>query len=281
MTIPFFVDGQNSHEFCYDPRTMTQDRDAENRDHRVAIVTGGAARIGRAISLALAREKLRVCLHYGSSQDAAEQTADEIRKAGGEVTLVQADLADPASAAETIVDGALQAFGRVDVLINNASIFEPATLSDLSADHWQRHQAINLTAPVFLCQRFAAAVRQQDNPSAAIINLADWRALQPQSGHLAYTLSKAGLVALTKLLAQELAPAIRVNAIAPGAILPPAGVGDDYEQRMSSVIPLRRTGGLDDITAAVRFLLGTEFITGEILHITGGQQLQVPVPKGT
>jgi pteridine reductase len=260
---------------------MTHDHNSATRDHRVAIVTGGAVRIGRAISLALARQGLRVCLHYGSSQDAAQQTADEIREAGGEVTLVQADLADPVNAAGTIVDAALEAFGRVDVLINNASIFEPATLSDLSADHWHRHQAINLAAPVFLCQRFAAAVREHDDASGAIINIVDWRAQQPQPGYLAYTISKAGLVALTKLLAQELAPAIRVNAIAPGAILPPAGVGDDYEQRMSSVIPLGRTGGPEDITAAVLFLLGADFITGEVLHVTGGQQLQVPVPKGT
>lgn len=260
---------------------MTQDRNPQNREPRVAIVTGGAVRIGRAISLALAHEGLRVCLHYGSSQDAAHQTAEEIRKAGGEVALVQADLADPVSAARTIVDAALEAFGRVNVLINNASVFERATLSDLSADHWQRHQAINLTAPVFLCQRFASAVRRQGDDSAAIINIVDWRARLPQPGHLAYTISKAGLVALTQLLAQELAPSIRVNAIAPGAILPPAGVGEDYEQRMSSVIPLGRTGGPEDITAALRFLLGAEFITGEILHITGGQHLQVPLPKGT
>jgi pteridine reductase len=260
---------------------MTHDHNPATRDRRVAIVTGGAVRIGRAISLALARQQMRVCLHYGSSQDAAQQTADEIREAGGEVTLVQADLADPVTAAGTIVDAALEAFGRVDVLINNASIFEPATLSDLSADHWQRHQAINLAAPAFLCQRFAAAVREHDDASGAIINIVDWRALQPQPGHLAYTISKAGLVALTKLLAQELAPSIRVNAIAPGAILPPAGVGDNFEQRMSSVIPLGRTGGLDDITGAVLFLLGADFVTGEILQVTGGQQLQVPVPKGT
>jgi pteridine reductase len=253
---------------------------AESR-HRIAIVTGGAVRIGRAISLALAREGMRVCLHYGSSEDAAEQAAEEIRNEGGEAATVQADLGDPVGAAETIVDAALEAFGRVDVLINNASIFERATLSDLSVDHWQRHQAINLTAPVFLCQRFAAAVRRQDDASAAIINIVDWRARMPQPGHLAYTISKAGLVALTQLLAQELAPAIRVNAIAPGAILPPAGVGDDFEQRMSSVIPLGRTGGPEDITAALRFLLGAEFITGEILHITGGQHLQVPLPRGT
>lgn len=260
---------------------MTQDRVPQNRDHRVAIVTGGAVRIGRVISLALAQQGLRICLHYSSSQDAAQQTADEIRAAGGEVALVQADLGDPLEAAQTIVDAALKAFGRVDVLINNASIFEPATLSDLSVDHWQRHQAINLTAPAFLSQRFAAAVRERDDPRGAIINIVDWRAQQPQPGHLAYTISKAGLVALTQLLAQELAPSIRVNAIAPGAILPPAGAGDDYEQRMSSVIPLGRTGGPHDITAAVRFLLGAEFITGEILHITGGQHLQVPLPKGT
>lgn len=252
-----------------------------NGNDRVAIVTGGAVRIGRALSLALARDGMRICLHYGSSKPAADQTAEQIRAAGSEVALVQADLAQPLTSARTIVETALETFGQVDVLINNAAIFEPSSLADLTAGGWQRHQDINLTAVVFLCQKFAQALEQRPEGNGVIINIADWRALQPQPGHLAYTISKAGIVALTRLLAQELAPKIRVNAIAPGAILSPPGAGDDFEQQMAGAIPLGRTGRPNDITAAARFLLASEFITGEILHVTGGQQLTAAVPEGT
>jgi len=247
---------------------------------RVAIVTGGAVRIGRAISLALAGEGMPVCLHYGSSQDAAEQTATEVRDAGGTVFTVQADLADPVAATETIFETALKAFGHVDVLINNASIFEPGTLADLTPECWERHQAINLAAPTFLCQRFASEVKQCPAATGAIINIADWRALKPQSGHLAYTISKAGIVALTRILAQELAPKVRVNAIAPGAILPPPGAADDFEEQIASCIPLRQIGSPEEIIEAVRFLLRSDFVTGEILHVTGGQQLTVQTAAG-
>lgn len=247
---------------------------------KVAIVTGGAVRIGRAISLALASEGMSVCLHYGSSQDAAEQTAAEILNAGGAVVTVQADLAEPQTAAKVIFDAAREEFGQVDVLVNNASIFEPGTLADLTSEGWQRHQTINLAAPTFLCQQFASELSRRPGDTGAIINIADWRAQRPQAGHLAYTISKSGLVALTQILAQELAPSVRVNAIAPGAILPPPGAAADFEEQIASCIPLHRTGSPAGIVDAVLFLLRSNFVTGEVVHVTGGQQLTVQTAKG-
>ncbi|MCA9111715.1 MAG: SDR family oxidoreductase [Planctomycetaceae bacterium] len=241
---------------------------------RVAIVTGGAVRIGRDLSLRLAAVGMRVCLHYGSSEQEAEQTADEIRSAGRQVVTVQADLGTPVEAATTIIEAALSEFGKVDVLVNNASIFHSGSLSKLSLEDWTRHQRINLEAPLFLSQRFAEQI--DDGQIGAIVNIVDWRALRPQPGHLSYTLSKAGLVCLTQILAQELAPRVRVNAIAPGAILPPPDADAGHLEQVAKAIPLQRTGSPANIAEAVLFLLQNDFVTGEVLHVTGGQQLRVP-----
>ncbi|MBX3437888.1 MAG: SDR family oxidoreductase [Planctomycetaceae bacterium] len=240
---------------------------------RVAVVTGGAVRLGRALSLMLGEAGARVAVHYDRSRDAAERTATDIRAGGSDAVTVQADLSHPVTAAETIVATVTQSLGRIDILINNAAIFEPGSLQGTTPDNWDRHQQINLQAPVFLCRRVAEQI--PSDGVGAIINIVDWRALRPQPGHLAYTLSKAGLVCLTKILAQELAPRIRVNAIAPGAMLPaPNDDGERFAQ-MAGVIPLQRTGEPGDIAAAARYLLENDFVTGEVLHVTGGQELTI------
>jgi NAD(P)-dependent dehydrogenase (short-subunit alcohol dehydrogenase family) len=242
----------------------------------VAVVTGGAVRVGRELCMTLAESGVCVCVHYSASHDAAERTVRDIRAAGGDAMLVRADLTHPLEAAQEIISAAASAFGQVDILVNNAAIFEPGSLDVTTPADWDRHQRINLQAPVFLCQRFARQI--PDAGHGAIINLADWRALRPQPGHLAYTLSKAGIVCLTRLLALELAPRIRVNAIAPGAILPPPlGDADDFA-KLSEIIPLHRTGAPRDIAGAAMFLLQNDFVTGEVLHVTGGQHLPVRTP---
>lgn len=237
----------------------------------VAIVTGGAVRLGRSIALSLAEQGCALCIHYWQSAEAARETLDAIRESGARGVIVQADLRDPGAAARRIVASAVAEFGRVDVLVNSASIFEPGTLAETSEEAWDRHFAINLKAPFLLCREFAA--RLQPAQRAAIVNLADWRGLRPVPGHLAYTLTKSGLIALTRLLAQELAPRVQVNAVAPGAVLPPAGAGPDHLEGLLDEIPLARTGTPDEVTRAVLFLLQSEFVTGEVLHVTGGQEL--------
>jgi NAD(P)-dependent dehydrogenase (short-subunit alcohol dehydrogenase family) len=235
-------------------------------------------RIGRELCLRLADAGARVCLHYGQSRGAAEQTAGEIRASGGEAVTIQADLADPVAAADKILSAAVSAFGPAEILVNSASIFESGLLEETTRDDLERHLRINLQAPLFLCQRFAAQLGA--GGPGAIVNIADWRALRPQPGHLAYTLSKSALVCLTQILAQELAPRIRANAIAPGAILPPAGMSPSQFDKLGQFIPLGRTGTPGDIADAVLFLLRNDYVNGEVLHVTGGQQLQARQADG-
>jgi NAD(P)-dependent dehydrogenase (short-subunit alcohol dehydrogenase family) len=238
---------------------------------QVALVTGGAVRIGRAIAAALAEAKAAVVVPYHRSADEARSLVKQIEGSGGQAAAVQGDLADPLRAAEAIFEAAIERFGRVDLLVNNASIFEPGTLLSTSQDQWRRHFAVNLEAPFALCRELAR--RRLPARPAAIVNIVDWRGLRPPAGHLAYTLTKAALVALTRLLAQELAPEVRVNAVAPGAILPPAGAGEDFLRRLAERVPLERHGEPADVAAAVIYLLRSDFVTGEILCVTGGEEL--------
>ena len=162
-------------------------------------------------------------------------------------------------------------FGGLDVLINNASLFEEGLLLDTTEESWDRQFAVNLQAPFVLSQEFVRGLA--DNSHGHIINICDWRGETHPPGHDAYTLSKAGLVALTHMLASELAPRIQVNGIHPGAILPPPNAHEDHDRRAKESIPLNRTGSPEDIVIGVLYLLQSSFVTGEILNITGGEHL--------
>lgn len=239
--------------------------------HRSAIVTGGGVRIGRAIGRALAEAGVNVCVHYGRSEEAAREAVREFTSLGVLATVVQADLGDPVAAAAAIVDHARRELGEVSILVNSAAIFEPGRLLDTDESGWDRHLTINLKAPFFLTREF---VRQLTaDAEGAVINIADWRGTRPVPGHAAYTLSKSALVAQTRLLAQELGPRVRVNAVAPGAILPAPSEDDVGFQQRGNRNPLNRVGNPGDVADAVLFLLRAPFVTGEILHVTGGEQL--------
>lgn len=212
-----------------------------------------------------------MALHYGHSAEAARETVAGIVSRGGRAVPVQADFREPATAAQQVIDETVREFGRVDILVNSAAIFEAATLAETTAEQWDRHMAINLQTPYFLCQRFAGVL--QDDRRGHIVNIADWRATRPVPGHLPYTLTKSGLVTLTQILARELAPRVQVNAIAPGAVLAPPGEDDAYLERVANRIPLRRTGTVGEVTETLLFLLRSDFVTGEILHVTGGEHL--------
>jgi pteridine reductase len=235
------------------------------------IVTGGAVRLGRAMALALADAGANVVLHYFSSQSAADETCAEIRDRGANAVAVRADLSRAEEAARQIVDAALDAFGPADVLVNSAAIFPAGRLLDVTGEQWRQTLAVNLEAPLFLCREFAA--RLSPGQAAHIVNIVDWRARRTDPGRLIYTLTKSGLVALTRNLALDLAPRVQVNAIAPGAILPPPGEGEDYLHRLAECIPLGRPGSPADVTAALLYLLRSDFVTGEVMHVTGGQQI--------
>jgi NAD(P)-dependent dehydrogenase (short-subunit alcohol dehydrogenase family) len=155
--------------------------------------------------------------------------------------------------------------------VNSAAIFEPGTLADTDPERWDRHLDINLKSPAFLCREFAGQLAREQ--TGHIVNLLDWRALRPGTGHLAYTVSKGALATLTRALARELGPQIQVNGIAPGAILPAPGDSQERFESVGRATPLQRTGRPVDVADALVYLLKSEFVTGEILHVTGGQEI--------
>ena len=162
-------------------------------------------------------------------------------------------------------------FGQVDILVNSAAIFEAGNWDDTTEANWDRHFAVNLKSPFFLSQAFAKHVGRER--PGHIVNIADWRGVRPGTGHMAYTLTKAALIAMTKSLALALAPNIQVNAIAPGLILPPPDKDESYLQRRAGRIPVRRTGSPDEIAKTLIFLLQSDVVTGELIFVTGGEHL--------
>jgi pteridine reductase len=237
--------------------------------NKVALVTGGAVRLGRALSLALGRSGVHLAVHYHSSASDAESVLMQLRECGVRAEGIQTDLSAP-DAAQSVMGKVLDMFGRVDILVNSAAIFLPGTWRDTTEADWDTQFAINLRTPFFIAQAFARALGDQ---RGHIINIADWRATRPGVGHMAYTFTKAALVAMTQSLALAMAPNIQVNAIAPGAVLPPPGKGVEYLDAMARQVPLRRHGAPEDVAEAMLYLLRSDFTTGELLYVTGGQQL--------
>jgi pteridine reductase len=230
-------------------------------DGRVAVVTGGAVRLGKALALAV---------HYNSSAGPAAATVGEIKALGSDAVALRADLSRP-DQVPSLIEQAAQQWGRLDILVNSAAIFEPADLAHTSVESWDRHFAINLRAPFFLSQAFAAHVGKERR--AHIVNIADWRGTRPDTSYLAYSLTKAGVLAMTQGLALALAPNIQVNAIAPGAILPPPGKDQAFLDRLADAIPVQRVGSPAEVAGTLLYLLKSDFVTGETVFVTGGQHL--------
>jgi pteridine reductase len=239
-------------------------------DGKVAVVTGGAVRVGKALALALAGRGVRVGIHYNSSASPAQKTVAQIKALGSDALAIQADLRQT-SQASAIITRAADHFGQVDILVNNAAIFEPSDLAETTEASWDNHFAINLKAPFFLSQAFAAHVGRERR--GHIVNIADWRATRPGSHYLAYTLTKAAIITMTQSLALALAPNIQANAIAPGAILPPPGQDQVYLDQLAHGIPARRAGSPDEVAKALLYLLDSDFVTGELIFVTGGEHL--------
>jgi len=234
-----------------------------------ALVTGAGRRLGRAFAEGLAARGAAIAVHYGGSAAGAEAVARAAGRLGRPALALQADLADP-SQATSLVERAAAGLGGLDILVNSAAIFEPGGLLETDLAAWERHLSINLTAPFLLSQAFA---RHRAGRPGAIVNLLDWRALRPGADHFAYTVSKAALAAMTKSLAISLAPSIRVNGLALGAILPPEGEPRDPEQILER-LPAGRWGTVEEAVDALLFLVGgSDFVTGAILHLDGGRQL--------
>ncbi len=235
---------------------------------RIVLITGAARRIGRSLALACARAGADVIIHHGHSENEAAELAGEILALGQRAWTLSADLQQP-TAIQNMMEQATR-IGRLFALVNNAAIFQNLSWKDTSQGDWDRHLAINLTAPFLLSQAFARQI--PDGESGRIVNILDWRALRPGADHLPYTVSKAALAALTKSLAAALAPSIAVNGLALGAILPP--VDQRSDPRLLEDVPARRWAELSEVEAALIFLLtGPAYINGEIIHVDGGRHL--------
>jgi NAD(P)-dependent dehydrogenase (short-subunit alcohol dehydrogenase family) len=233
-----------------------------------ALVTGGALRIGRAIVLALARAGYRIAIHANRSLKDAEALRDDIARTGRRACAVAADLADH-DAVMGLVPAAAAAVGPLTLLVNNASAFEPDEIGHLDRERFDRQLAVNLRAPLFLAQAFAA----QAPAGGSIVNILDQSVYRPGPGFFSYGLSKSALYVATTTLAQGLAPHVRVNAVAPGPTLPNVWHGDDVFKRRTVAMPLGHGPAPEEIADAVVFLAGARSITGETVAVDGGQHI--------
>jgi pteridine reductase len=245
--------------------------DNNNLAGKVALVTGAARRVGAATIRLLHAHGLNIVLHYRSSREDAQQLQQELNaQRADSVVLIQADLMHTDKIQGT-VKAACKAWGRLDVLVNNASGFYPTPLGAVDEQEWEFLLGSNLKAPFFLCQAAAAQLRQHHG---CIINIVDIHAERPLKNYPVYSIAKAGLVMLTKSLARELAPDVRVNGVAPGAILWPEDIDEVAKQRIVSRIALKRQGTPEDIARTILFLINdAEYITGQIITVDGGRTL--------
>jgi pteridine reductase len=239
---------------------------------RTALVTGGARRIGRELALSLAAAGAAVVVHYRESENEARETVAEIVDSGGEGFRVRGDLARAECAAGLAQEAAETAGRSLDILINNASVFAPGDALTTTVEQWDHNQAVNLRAPFLLAQSLARQLPQ--DVSGNIINLNDFRAVRPGADHFPYTISKVGLHGLTSSLALALAPRVRVNELALGAILPPEGASADYLHTLRSEIPTGKFDSPYEVSQAMLFLLGNRALTGQTLFIDGGRHLK-------
>jgi NAD(P)-dependent dehydrogenase (short-subunit alcohol dehydrogenase family) len=246
--------------------SMVGDRSSVPRP--AALVTGGGHRIGGAIVLALARAGYAVAIHANASVRAAEEVCAQVVQAGGTAAVVPADLADH-EAVLGVVPAAAAAVGPLTLLVNNAALFEPDRIGRLDRDRFDRQFAVNLRAPLFLAEAFAA----QAPSGGAIVNILDQRVYRPAPGFLSYGLTKSGLHLATTTLAQALAPRLRVNAVAPGPTLPNRWQDARAFARLSAALPLGHGPSPDEVADAVLFLARANNITGETVAVDGGEHI--------
>ena len=235
---------------------------------RVALVTGGARRIGRAIVERLAGSGATVVIHHRRSVAEATALARALGAQGCPAHTLRADLQVPAEV-EALLPQAEALAGPVDILVNSASIYPAGDLASLTLADLEVNFQVNAFAPLFLARALAARGR-----AGHVVNLLDTRIVRHDRHHVAYQLSKKLLHHLTAVLALELAPAVAVNAVAPGAALPPAGEDEAYLARLALTTPLQRSGGVDEVAAAVLFLVQTHMITGQVIFVDGGGHLR-------
>jgi NAD(P)-dependent dehydrogenase (short-subunit alcohol dehydrogenase family) len=244
-------------------------------EQKAALVTGAARRIGRAIALALHRAGYAVAIQANRSVAEAKALRDEIVRAGGRAAVVRADLSDQMETAG-LVTAAAGAIGPLTLLVNNASMFEPDAIGALDADRFDRQFAVNLRAPLFLAEAFAAQAKGGAN--ASIVNILDQRVFKLTPHFVSYTLAKSALHSATRMLAQALAPNVRVNAVAPGPTIASARQQQADFARQAAAVPLGHGPSAEEIADAVVYLARARSVTGATLVVDGGQHLAWQTP---
>lgn len=237
---------------------------------RVALVTGAGQRVGAAIALALGARGMHVAVHYRASAEGARGVVQAIERAGGGATTFAADLTD-ASVPDRLIRDVVSTCGGVDLLVNSAAMMERTPIGEVSSEQWDTMFALNLRAPFLLSQAAAPALAQRHG---SIVNIADLAAFESWTAYVPHSITKAGVVQMTRGLARALAPHVRVNAVAPGAVLLPDGWSDDSAARLAATTPLGRLGTPEDVAHAVLYLADAEFVTGETLIVDGGRHIR-------
>lgn len=244
-----------------------------NLTNKVALVTGSAKRVGRAIALALADRGVNLIVHYHSSARDARQTVTELKRRGVDAIAVKADQSNAAQV-KAAVGQALRHFQRIDILINSAAIYQRTPFVKLTERHWDQHLDSNLKGPFLFALEVGKHLKKR-RAAGKIINIADWSAYRPYSDYLPYCVSKAGLICLTQALAKELAPRIQVNAVAPGPVLMPPQMTVSERDAIRNSTVLKRLGRPQDVVDAVLYLLESgDFVTGHTLVVDGGRLIR-------
>ncbi|KOH44379.1 SDR family NAD(P)-dependent oxidoreductase [Sunxiuqinia dokdonensis] len=236
---------------------------------KTALITGASKRIGQAIARHLAAQGWNVAIHYNSSATEAQKLQKELKQQfpQSEFDIFQANLMDMADV-QRLIPAVVRRFESLDLLVNNASVFEPSSLKETSLELLQRQMIVNFQAPFLLCRDLANACKK-----GLIINLVDTRITNNRSNFAAYSMSKKALWELTKMAALEFAPNIRVNAIAPGVSLPPEDKDEKYLWKLAQDIPMQKPGGLEPILRSLDFILANDHLTGQLLFADGGENL--------
>lgn len=238
--------------------------------NKVALITGGAVRVGRALALSLAQQGVNIGLHYHKSKEKAQQVCDEIRSYGASAILLQGNFTK-ISDIERVVNQCHEHFKKIDILINNAAVYYRTPFGETTESQWDELFNINLKAPFFCAQFVSRYMKQQK--SGNIINIADVAGIDPWSGFIPYSASKAGLISITKGMAKALAPHIRVNAIAPGTVIMREEATEEERKVIEQRTLLKRIGNPEDIVKTVLFILECDYLTGAVIAVDGGRLL--------
>lgn len=240
-------------------------------DGKIALVTGAGIRLGRHIAVALAQRGCDLVLHCRKSTDETSEVAREIKKMGRRAHVIRADFSKPGQA-HTLARSAEEIYGRIDILVNSAAIFRPTPLEKINERELKAFLDINLSAPYVLSTEIGRRMKKRGN--GVIVNMACLSAMKPWKLYIPYSISKAGVVALTVGLAKILGPEVRVNAVAPGTVLPPTNMDRSELRRLASRLPLKRLGCPEDVVLSVLYLCEAVFVTGQVLYVDGGRSVE-------